>query len=312
MLAAGPAFAYARTVNSGGVCTWWSTRGHPFQIDAQGTPDVPGLAAFIAIRKSFQTWAGVACSDLSFLDLGLSQDPKDRVIGYFPGQHNANLVLFRTRSCPLVAPPDDPCLKQGGCGNLYDCWDHGDGAIATTTTTSNLFTGQIEDSDTELNDAPHAAGSRFVFTAVDGPPCSDPNQTGCVWFDVQNTMTHEAGHSLGLAHTPDPNAAMYATAPQGQISKRVLGSDDIQAICDIYPKGARTVTCVNDPITLTETGASNGGCGCSQAQTGPGAVVGALALLLQMKRRSRTRPKPAINASSAPARASLPDSGRIC
>ena len=308
-----PAFAYVRTVNNGGVCTWWATRGHSFQIDAQGTPDVPGLAAFTAIRKSYQTWAGVVCSDLSFPDQGLSQNPKDRVVGYFPGQYNRNLVLFRTRSCPLVVPPGDSCLKQGGCGNPYDCWDHGDGAIATTTTTSNLFTGQIQDSDTELNDAPHADGSaRFVFTAVDGSPCSSPNQTGCVRFDIQNTMTHEAGHSLGLAHTPDPNATMYATAPEGETSKRVLGSDDIQAICDIYPKGARTVTCTSEPITLTETGASNGGgCGCSQAQTGPGAALGALALLLQMKRRSRRKPQLAISARSAPAKASLRGSGRI-
>jgi MYXO-CTERM domain-containing protein len=291
---AGPALAYKRSVNTGGVTIWWSTRGHPFQIDGQGTPDVPGPAAFTAIRKSFQTWAGVSCSDLSFQDQGLSLNPKDRVVGYFPGQYNRNLVLFRTRRCGNgknggVVPAGDPCVTQGGCANAYDCWDHGDGVIATTTTTSNRFTGQINDTDIEVNDSAGSDGTRFIFSAVDGAPCSSANQTGCVQIDVQNTITHEAGHTLGLDHTPDPNATMYATAPQGETSKRVLGTDDIQAICDIYPRGAETVTGNLDPVKLTPIGSSNGGCGCSQTQTGPGAVLGALAFFLYFARRPKAK-----------------------
>ena len=301
LLGAGPVFAYKQTANTGGVKIWWSTRGHPFQIDALGTPDVPGPAAFTAIRRSFQAWTGVTCSDLAFQDQGLSQNPKDRVVGYFPGQYNRNLVLFRTRRCGNgkdggVVPPGDPCLGvKGGCGNPYDCWDHGDGVIATTTTTSNLFTGQIKDTDIEVNDSVDSLGRKFIFTAVDGSPCSDPNQTGCVRIDVQNTITHEAGHTMGLDHTLDPNATMYATAPEGEVSKRVLGADDIQAICDIYPRGRETVTGNLDPITLTPAGASGGGCGCSQAQTGPGSVLLAVLLLLQMRRRSRRKPQLAMS-----------------
>ena len=303
------AFAYKRSVNTGGLCTWWSTRGHSFQIDAQGTPDVPGLAAFTAIRKSLLTWSQVTCSDLSFPDLGLSQNPKDRVVGYFPGQFNRNLILFRTKRCGAVVPAGDPCHSAGGCGNAYDCWDenvHGDGVIATTTTTSNRFTGQINDSDIELNDSVATDGTKITFTAVDGPPCTSPNQTGCVDVDVQNTVTHESGHSIGLDHSTDPNATMYATAPEGEVSKRVLGADDIQAVCDIYPKGARTVTCADDPIALTESASTNGGgCGCTHAQTGPGAALGMVLLLLQMSRRSSRKPQLAMSASSAPPSSSL-------
>src|SRR5205085_10533449 len=136
-------------------------------------------------------------------------------------------------------------------------------------------------------------GQRFTFTAADGPPCADLNETGCVRIDVQNTITHEAGHTIGLDHTPDPNATMYATAPEGETSKRVLGTDDIQAICDIYPRGAQTVTCTSDPIKLTLSGSSNG-CGCSHSQTGPGATLLSLAVLLQISRRSRSRPQTAM------------------
>jgi hypothetical protein len=317
-----PAHAYLRSKNSGGLCIWWATRGHSFMIDARGTPDTSTLAAFTAIRKSFAAWGGVSCSDLSFPDLGLSPDPRDRVVGYFPEvcagcgcvtPHNSNLVLFRTTNCHTgVVPAGDPCLKSGGCGNKYDCWDHGDGVIATTTTTSNRFTGQISDSDIELNDAPAPDGARFIFTAVDGQPCTDPNQTGCVRIDIQNTVTHEAGHSLGLDHSTDPTATMYATAPEGELSKRQIHTDDQNGICAIYPLNQRTVTCLNDPITLTAVGSSNGGgCGCSQNQTGPGAALCALLLLLQISRRSRRKPQLAISPSSTAASATLRPKGRL-
>lgn len=288
----GPAWGYVRSQNSGQMDIWWSSRGHPFIIDGQGTPDVPGLAAFTAIRQSFQTWSKIDCSDLTFPDEGLSMDPKDRVVGFFSGRENHNLVLFRTRRCGDgkdggVVPPGDPCLTQGGCANLYDCWDHGDGVIATTTTTSNRFTGQIHDSDIELNDAPDVSGAKFTFTALDGPPCTDVNQTGCVEIDVQNTVTHEAGHTLGLDHTPDPGAAMYAFAPEGETSKRVLGADDVNGICAIYPRGGPTL--IGRTVGLTPVAASNGGCGSTGTQAGPGAVLGVLALLLRRWRQFHPR-----------------------
>jgi hypothetical protein len=308
-----PAHAYKRTVNNGGLCIWWGTRGHSFIVDDSppnyGTPDVAGPAAINAVRKSFLTWAGVSCSDLSFPDQGLSLDPKARVVGYFPGQHNVNLVLFRTANCHSgVVPAGDSCLSEGGCGNKYDCWDHGDSAIATTTTTSNRYTGQISDSDIELNDSPAPDGTRFIFTALDGARCTDPNQTGCVRFDIQNTVTHEAGHSLGMDHSLDPTATMYATAPEGETAKRTLHADDTQGICSIYPLGKRTVTCVNDPVTLTPVGSSNGGkCGSAPDQIGPGAMLGALLLLLW----SRRKPQLAMRRTSAAPSASLPESGQI-
>jgi hypothetical protein len=324
LLFAEPALAYKRTLNSGGLCIWWDSRGHSFMIDARGTPDVAGDAAFTAIRTSFQTWSSATCSDLSFPDQGLSMDPRDRVVGYFPRvcsgcgcvtPVNRNLVLFRTANCRGgIVPAGDSCQSKGGCGNKYDCWDRGDGVLATTTTTSNSFTGQIYDADIEVNDSPAADGSKFIFTALDGPVCTGPNQTGCIYYDVQNTITHEAGHSLGLDHSLDPTATMYASAPQGETSKRTLHADDLQAICDIYPRSldggvSRTVTCLGDPITLTTVAGSSGG--CSQAQIGSGAALAAFLFLLQRKRRSKRKPQLAMIASSAAASASLRPNGNV-
>ena len=296
LLAPLPAHAYKRSQNAGGLYTFWSTRGHTFQIDARGTPDVVGTAAFEAIRRGFLTWSSVSCSDLVFPDLGLSENPADRRIGYVPGGFNRNLVLFRTANCAAGAvPAGDPCLADGICGNKYDCWAHPSQVIATTTTTSNRFTGQIVDSDIEFNDAPSPDGTRFVFTAVDSPPCGDQNQVNCVHLDIQNTATHEIGHSIGLDHSSDPTATMYATAPDGETAKRTLHPDDVQAVCDIYPKGARTSTGLGDPITITPVAQGEAkGCGCNAAGAAPAAQGAALVLLafsLRLRRR-RVRPSP--------------------
>jgi MYXO-CTERM domain-containing protein len=309
LLAGVPAQAYVRSVNGNQVHIWWggTPRGHSFQIDAQGTPDPGGPGAFAAIRASLQTWANVTCSDLQFPEEALSTDPKLRLVGYFQGQANHNLVLFRTQACRSVVPAGDACFSDNSCSNKYDCWDKGDGVIATTTTTSISSTGEIEDSDTEFNDAPPASGSRFVFTTADSPRCMDAQHTtGCAWIDIQNTMTHEAGHTVGLDHPPDhPEATMYATAPPGETSKRLLAQDDIDGLCSIYPKGKPTVT--DQPLTQ----GSGGGCSSSPAQTGPGAALAALLLLLQIRRRSSNRPQLAMSRSANPARTPRFHSGSV-
>src|SRR5581483_590885 len=216
LLCALPARAFVRTRNSAGVCIWWSAHGHSFQVDALGTPDVTGAAAADAVRRSFATWSAASCSDLAFAEQPISTSAADRLVGYFPSAANHNLVLFRTRNCRDAVPSGTTCTGSGGCSNLYDCWDQGDGVIASTTTTSDARSGEILDSDIELNAAV------FRFTAVDGLPCQTAAETGCVRTDVQNTVTHEAGHSLGLDHSPDhPEAAMYPTGPPGEVTKRV-------------------------------------------------------------------------------------------
>ena len=300
LLCALPAQGYVRTHNGAGVCIWWSSHGHGFQIDSLGTPDVSGAAAAEAVRRSFATWTGVSCSDLAFPEQPLSTSAADRLVGYFPAGTNHNLVLFRTKACRDVVPSGTTCGGAGGCSNQYDCWDQGDGVIASTTTTSNARSGEILDSDIELNAA------RFRFTAVDGLPCQSGTETGCVRTDVQNTVTHEAGHSLGLDHPPDhPEATMYATGPPGETSKRVLAQDDIQGICSIYPRGAASMTCTGP------ASGGGGGCGCSAAQTGPGAALVTLLVLLQIRRRSRRRPQLAMSSSTAPATAARFQSGSV-
>ena len=89
---------------------------------------------------------------------------------------------------------------------------------------------EIVDTDLELN------SFRYQFTISDTE----------ILNDVQNTVTHELGHVLGLDHPcgSDPacsgaeylkETTMYQNAPVGEVKKRDLTKDDIDGVCAIYP-----------------------------------------------------------------------------
>lgn len=77
--------------------------------------------------------------------------------------------------------------------------------------------GMILDSDILIN------GVNHDFTTT--------NELGK--YDVQDIVTHEAGHFLGLGHevSPiDPQATMFAVASPNEFNKRVLHADDLKGI----------------------------------------------------------------------------------
>src|SRR5256885_12541167 len=104
------AYVRTETKQGSGIFLFWGSRGHNFQIDALGTPDVPGTSAFDAIRNSFATWEGAACTDLVFPEV-LPLEEADRRIGYFPGGFTRNPILFRPRRSDAVWPAGRPALS---------------------------------------------------------------------------------------------------------------------------------------------------------------------------------------------------------
>ena len=53
-------------------------------------------------------------------------------------------------------------------------------------------------------------------------------------YDVQNVMTHEFGHMLGLDHSTTTTATMYEHSYLGETSKRVLHQHDLNGFHALY------------------------------------------------------------------------------
>ena len=307
----GLARAFERTLTADGMhFLWWPTRsvGHYVAVscalrsspnplngevaDAGETVTGYTQACYAAVQASFQAWENAgdeACTDLQlpFVSYTTSEE-----IGYDAdaGPANMNLVIFEPQLCDNVAPPSDPCWDEGSCDSEYGCFSHGAEVIALTTTTYQPGDGTLLDADIELNNAPADQGG-FDFSAEPVTPLPGT-------MDIENTVTHEAGHSIGLAHncgfagapacTPIlETGVMYANSVLGETIKRTLKQDDINAICHVYPTGTGTEI-VN---LLDETGEPSiqvaSGWGCSSSASPAPGWLSLLALALLRRRRSQ-------------------------
>ena len=282
---------YVRSVvESTGACTFLKDRTYVYSMDAAGSALTPGTTEFSAIDAAFATWQVVAntCTDLRFVR---GPDLTNPAVGYnaTPGASNTNVITFRETSCRDVVPDADPCIDDGSCANAYRCWDHGDFILALTTVSRGEQTGAIVDADIELNAAPHADGSRNLFTAVASPPCpADAPAPSCVAIDIQNTLTHEIGHVIGLDHTVSPDSTMAPTASIGETDKRILDSGTIQGLCDIYPRGQPSPTCDASNLTRKQIIAVTSGTAlCAHGAGAPEGLAPLLVVLALLGLRAR-------------------------
>ena len=255
--------------DDGAHCFRWpvaagATSQLTFVQSSTGDPTL-GAGFFDAVSRSEATWATQAstCASLQLLEGAHSTS---RLVGFNTDGGNENLVLARTANCDVTVLPGDPCHTSQTCGNVYDCWEHGAGVLALTSVTF-ASNGAVVDTDIEINAA------SATPSIVDSPPCTGGViNSSCVANDVQNTVTHEFGHALGLDHSPDPTSTMYASAPVGETSKRILDPASKQFVCDVYPRGLASNDCaLADAGTSPGSGGGGGGQGnVPGGPTGPG------------------------------------------
>ena len=231
-----------------GAKLYWPTSCVSFAMNKLGTQDLdPGDTRAI-IRKSFLSWADLPCKDGGNASITFQErEPVTcKKSEYNKDGPNVNVILFQ----------DDNWNYRGI-----------DGTLAKTSVTYNDTTGEIYDADIEVN----AANNTVTIT-------DDPRK---VEYDLQAILTHEAGHFIGLAHSPDPGAVMFASYNPGSTSQRTLTQDDIDAVCAVYPPNSGVV-CNVEPrggFSATCDDAPSGGiCAASaaapaQATSGSGALL---------------------------------------
>lgn len=152
------------------------------------------------IVDSFKVWEGVECSN------GKNPGLKVQTVGvvdsngdfFCEEEPRANLSVW----------------------SLVTRWDRSANALGYTSSTHNRKDGEVFDADVELN---------LNKIASDN---TSPEDYAVVLGKI---ATHEAGHFLGLAHSGDEEAVMFASYDTFDLFTRELNQDDIDGICALYP-----------------------------------------------------------------------------
>jgi hypothetical protein len=243
-LAVPQAHAYVRSTTKNLVATAWNEANINLLLYVGNPPEFLDRATIVkAVHAAAATWSkpAVACTDLV---LNVTEVEEPSVVATIDRVNRIGFRHGEWRKMPCDATKEL-------------CAPYQTAAIAITTVTSGTKTGEILDADMEIN----AVNKKFADVVTAGD-----TQLGNDLHDLQNTMTHEFGHLIGLDHTcwnvlapdkPIPKnnlgaeapscggtitaeikaATMYAQAVSREIEKRTLEADDLQAVCEVYPVG---------------------------------------------------------------------------
>jgi hypothetical protein len=279
VVAARPAEAYVRTVTDKMVAVRWPRPCVTLTVHtANPPPNLTPALALSAAQAAAASWSAPAVTCTSWVMSVVEEATSDAVVA----NDQKNNMVFRV-----------------------DNWTYDPSALAITTVFAQQSDGIILDADVELN----AAAGHFKWGDLVAGIGTDGGAE-----DLQNTLTHEFGHLLGLDHNcflpgnthratddmgvPIPEcdradavvqeATMFAAVTRGDIDRRTLAADDIAGVCAVYPTSQGVCGPGGGDDGLT-------GHGCSLAPGRRASTGGFLALVVAglalSARRRRGRPR---------------------
>lgn len=148
-------------------------------------------------------------------------------------------------------------------------WPYDDSVLAYASTWVDEATGEMVHFDLAIN-------GRLDWLEEVGPDDEAPA------YDLRSAVLHEVGHALGLGHSDEPEAVMFAELDAG-VMRRALHADDADAVAYRYPEG--------DFLEVGEVADDDGAplplpVGCQVAPTAPGLLLLWAPVALRRRRRS--------------------------
>lgn len=166
-------------------------------IELEPSVEPLGQAGYDAIVAAASAWQEAA----EFLPTLTVKHGSEGTLGYNREGGNRNILRYSPEAVPLAK-----------------------GALAITVITFDAAAGRILDADILLN-------GQHAFDSFD----DDVEPGSARAYDLQNVLTHEVGHLLGLGEEMnDERATMYAFSQPGETTKRELESADLLAIAQLY------------------------------------------------------------------------------
>jgi hypothetical protein len=249
---------------------WEHTNCIKIQAHASGLSQIGDGSEFQAVRSAVESWQN-AIRSCSYMQLTMLSPSPAVKLGYNKQGENESAILWIEKNWTRDEEHDDKALALTSVFYIDHVGAPQDGILL--------------DADIEIN------GEHFEFSTNKKPGT----------HDLQNTLTHELGHVLGLDHPCYPKGppsplptehtgqpippcslvtnpeikarTMYATTDPNVYDMQTPEADDILGICTLYPKAQDPGTCGWMPF-------GEGGCDCrlSGTASAPGNDSGLLPL----------------------------------